>query len=119
MDEREAYLILAQTLVAIVLDQIGVNKNIEGSLNRYETDPSDQDQGFALETFQDNGYYVITANDVAETEARYLYQLTVEVDSVLHPDRSIPIADMEDGRSVLTTTDFLEVLVHLKTDLEA
>ena len=88
MDERETYLNLAQTLVAIVLDQLGVNKNIEGSLHRYETDPPDQDQGFALETLQDKGYYVITANDVAETEARYLYQLTYEEESVLHPDRS-------------------------------
>ena len=77
MDERDTFLNMAQTMVAIVLDQPGVNKNIEGSLHRYEIDPPDQDQGFALETLQDKGYYVITANDVAETEARYLYQLSI------------------------------------------
>ena len=56
MDERETYLNLAQTLVAIVLDQLGVNKNIEGSLHRYETDPPDQCQGF--DTFLMRPYVV-------------------------------------------------------------
>ena len=119
MDERDTFLNLAQTMVAIVLDQPGVNKNIEGSLHRYETDPPDQDQGFALETLQDAGYFVISANDVAETDARYLYQLTYEEESVLHPVRGKRVEDWKDGRSIITTTDFLEVLVCLKCELEA
>ena len=68
MDEQETYLNMAQNLVAIELDQLGVNRNIEGSLHRYETDPPDQGQGFALETLQEAGFNVVTANDVARTE---------------------------------------------------
>ncbi len=119
MKDQEDFANMAQTLVAIVLDQVGMNKNLTGKLD---------DWGFVMETLQDDEFYIISGNDAnkegyrlvsgnepTEEPVRFIYQLSAYPDSIIHPNPTEPDDDM---RNIITTTDFLEVLVHLKRELE-